>query len=212
MPVSGIVLHPDLMGIRPLYDDLCQRLATHGFAVVAPEPFVRAPADVRADEEVTSRQAYAPQLDDDLQIGDLELAADYLVVHDDVREVAVVGFCMGGMQALKAAATGRFDKAVMFYGMVVPPEGWIGAEDAAPARHRGRRVPDARDLRGARRVHAPKPTSRRCAAAWADRPDCEIVVYPEAEHGFVHAPERPSHRAADAADAWRRVLAFLLPD
>ena len=42
MPVSGIVLHPDLMGIRPLYDDLCRRLATHGFAVVAPEPFVRA--------------------------------------------------------------------------------------------------------------------------------------------------------------------------
>ena len=46
-------------------------------------------------------------------------------------------------------------------------------------------------------------------AAWADRPDCEIVVYPEAEHGFVHAPERPAHRADDAADAWRRVLAFL---
>ena len=45
-----------------------------------------------------------------------------------------------------------------------------------------------------------------------DRPDCEIVVYPEADHGFVHAPERPAHRADDAADAWRRVLAFLLPD
>jgi len=49
-------------------------------------------------------------------------------------------------------------------------------------------------------------------AAWSDRPDCEIVVYPEADHGFVHAPERPAHRADDAADAWRRVLAFLLPD
>ena len=31
-----------------------------------------------------------------------------------------------------------------------------------------------------------------------------------AEHGFIHAPERPTHRADDAADAWRRVLAFLL--
>ena len=48
-------------------------------------------------------------------------------------------------------------------------------------------------------------------AAWADRPDCEIVVYPDADHGFVHAPERPAHRADDAADAWRRVLAFLPP-
>jgi carboxymethylenebutenolidase len=49
-------------------------------------------------------------------------------------------------------------------------------------------------------------------AAWANRPDCQIVVYDEADHGFVHAPERPTHRADDAADAWRRALAFLLPE
>ena len=29
MPVSGIVLHPDLMGIRPLYDDLCRLTGHH---------------------------------------------------------------------------------------------------------------------------------------------------------------------------------------
>jgi dienelactone hydrolase len=34
-------------------------------------------------------------------------------------------------------------------------------------------------------------------------------VYPEADHGFVHAPERPSHRPDDARDAWKRALAFL---
>ena len=45
--------------------------------------------------------------------------------------------------------------------------------------------------------------------AWRDRPDCEIVVYPDAEHGFVHDPTRPAHRANDAADAWRRTLAFV---
>ena len=54
MPRSGIVLHPDIMGIRPLFDDLCRRLATHGFAVCAPEPFARAPADVRAAEDPDS--------------------------------------------------------------------------------------------------------------------------------------------------------------
>ena len=74
--------------------------------------------------------AYVPELDDDLQIGDLEAAADYLVVHDDVREVAVLGFCMGGMQALKAAATGRFDRAVAFYGMIRVPEDWRGPKHA----------------------------------------------------------------------------------
>jgi phage terminase small subunit len=28
----------------------------------------------------------------------------------------------------------------------------------------------------------------------------------------VHVPERPAHRPDDAADAWRRVLAFLAPE
>ena len=37
----------------------------------------------------------------------------------------------------------------------------------------------------------------------------EVVVYPEADHGFVHDPDRPSHRPDDAADAWRRMAEFV---
>ena len=36
----------------------------------------------------------------------------------------------------------------------------------------------------------------------------EIVVYPEAPHGF-HADYRPSYRPAEAADGWQRMLAWL---
>ena len=36
--------------------------------------------------------------------------------------------------------------------------------------------------------------------------------YEGADHGFVHDPSRPAHRADDAADAWSRVLAFLPSD
>ena len=35
----------------------------------------------------------------------------------------------------------------------------------------------------------------------------EIVIYPDAPHGF-HADYRPSYRAADAQDAWKRTLAW----
>ena len=129
--IAGLVLHPDIMGLRPLFDDLCRRLATHGFAVCAPEPFARAPADVVSAESRGAHGVRRRELDDDFQIGDLEAAADYLVVHDDVREVAVIGFCMGGMQALKAAATGRFDRAVAFYGMIRVPDGWQGPSPAS---------------------------------------------------------------------------------
>ena len=37
----------------------------------------------------------------------------------------------------------------------------------------------------------------------------EVGRYEGADHGFVHDPDRPAHRADDAADAWRRALAHL---
>jgi carboxymethylenebutenolidase len=208
MPTRGLVVHPDIMGVRPLFDDLCRRLATHGFAVCAPEPFARAPVEVRGASEADARIDYVKELDDELQIGDLEAAADYLVVHDDVREVGVLGFCMGGMQALKAAATGRFDRAVAFYGMIRVPDGWVGPKTRQPLDTAADVCPTLA-IFGGKDPFTPEPDIDALRAAWADRPDCEVVVYDDAEHGFVHAPERESHRAADAADAWRRVLAFL---
>ena len=212
MPHSGLVLHPDIMGVRPLFDDLCRRLATHGFAVCCPEPFARAPVEVRgATDDPSARMAYAKELDDELQLGDLEAAADYLVVHDDVREVAVLGFCMGGMQVLKAAATGRFDRAVAFYGMIRPPDNWIGPKSRLPLDTITEVCPTLA-IFGGNDPFTPASDIEALRAAWADRPDCEVVVYDDAEHGFVHAPERDAHRADDAADAWRRVLAFLQPD
>jgi carboxymethylenebutenolidase len=210
-PRSGLVLHPDIMGLRPLFDDLSRRLATHGFAVCAPEPFARAPVDVVSAPDPSARMGYVKDLDDDLQIGDLEIAADFLVIQDDVREVAVMGFCMGGMQVLKAAATGRFDRAVAFYGMIRPPADWIGPNTRLPLDTIADVCPTLA-IFGGKDPFTPAADIEALRAAWADRPDCEVVVYDDAEHGFVHAPERDAHRPDDAADAWRRVLAFLQPE
>ena len=113
---------------------------------------------------------------------------------------------MGGMYALKAAATGRFDRAVAFYGMIRVPEDWRGPELREPLDDRGRRVPDAGDLRLPRTTGPRRRTSRRCATRGRTAPDCEVVVYEGADHGFVHDADRPAHRADDAADAWARVL------
>jgi carboxymethylenebutenolidase len=208
MPRSGIVLQPDVWGVRPLFEDLCRRLATHGFAVCLPDPFARESPEVQASTDATSRTSAVARLDDELLLADLSRAADYLVVHDDVRDVAVMGFCVGGMQALKAAGTGRFDRAVVFYGVVVPPAEWIGPHTRLPLDTAAEACPTLAIFAG-RDDLIPASDVDALRAAWSGRADCEIVVYPDAEHGFVHAPERPSHRADDAADAWRRVLDFL---
>jgi carboxymethylenebutenolidase len=206
MPIAGLVLHPDIMGIRPLFDDLSRRLATHGLAVVAPEPFSH--LDDRDQLDAMARMGKMRDLDDETQIGNLERAADWLVVNDDVSEVSILGFCMGGMYALKAAGTGRFDRAVAFYGMIRVPEDWRGDELREPLET----APDACPtlaIFGTADPYTPAADIEALRDAWKDRPDCEIVVYDDAEHGFVHDADRPAHRAADAADAWSRVLRFL---
>lgn len=213
MPVAGIALHPDIMGIRPLFDDICRRLATHGFAVCAPEPFTRAPAAIRAPApdaapDVPGRMAAWGHLDDEVQLGDLGAAADYVIVHDDVQRVSVMGFCMGGMQALKAAADDRYHRAVSFYGMPVPPEPMLGPRMRRPLDTAAAVVPTLAVF-GEVDGLIPPSAVEALRAAWVDRPDCRIVVYPEADHGFCHDPARPVHRADDAADAWAQALAFL---
>jgi carboxymethylenebutenolidase len=206
LPVRGLVVHPDIMGVRPLFDDLCRRLATYGLAVCAPEPFNHI-AD-RDSLDAMGRMDRVKDLDDAEQIGNLERAADWLVVHDDVSEVDILGFCMGGMYAMKAAATGRFERAVAFYGMIRVPEGWRGPNLQEPLEI----VADASPtlaIFGTEDHWTPAEDIDALREQWRDRPDSEVVVYEGADHGFVHDADRPAHRADDAADAWARVLEFL---
>lgn len=210
IPTGGLVVHPDIGGLRPLFSDLCRRLATHGFAVCATEPFARVPAGERDQLDLEARMGQVSGLSDDLQVGDLERAADFLVVTDDVAGMAVMGFCMGGMYTLKAAARGRFDRAVAFYGMVRLPEGWRGPGQGEPLDGAADVCPTLAVMGGAG-AFVPDADVDALRAAWSARPDCEIVVYPGAEHGFVHDPDRPAHRSDDAAGAWSRALAFLRP-
>jgi dienelactone hydrolase len=200
-PHRGLVVVPDIMGCRPLFDDLCARLAAeHGWAVRAVEPFP-GQEGMPLDERLATGVA---ALDDARLLGDVGAAADQL----GADRTAVMGFCMGGMYALKAAGTGRFDRAVSFYGMIRVPAQFQGPGQGQPldalAARRPGQCPVLAVLGG--RDHWTPPDD---VAALRALPDVEVVVYPEADHGFVHDRARPAHRPDDAADAWRRVAAFL---
>src|SRR4051812_26907921 len=96
-PARGLVLAPDIMGLRPLFDAMCARLAAdHNWAICAPEPFPG-----REHLTIEERQASMGQLQDGQQLDDLCGAADVLADRAAVTKVAVLGFCMGGMYALK---------------------------------------------------------------------------------------------------------------
>lgn len=207
-PEAGLVVHPDMMGVRPLFDELCRRLATHGFAVVCTEPFARFPPDVRDAPDPTPRMSNMKHMDDERQLGDLAQAAEFLRERDGTDRVSVIGFCMGGMYTLKAAATGTFARAVPFYGMIRVPRDWKGPS-LRDALDTAQQVCPTLAIFGGKDSWVPLDDVEALRAAWRDRDDCEIVVYPDADHGFVHGVERPAHRPDDAADAWQRAITFL---
>jgi len=208
LPRAGLVVAPDIMGVRPLFEEIARRLASHGLAVAVVEPFARVPD--RADLDPAARMSRIASFTDEDTLGDLAAAADLLVVEDDVARVSVLGFCMGGYFTLKAAATDRFDAAVPFYGMLRTPEAWRGPGLAEPLDLAGGVCPTLA-IFGSADPYTPPDDIDALRAAWAGRDDCEVVVVDGADHGFVHDPDRPAHRSDDAAAMWARALAFILP-
>lgn len=197
-PSRGLVVIPDIMGLRPLFDDMVDRLAADtGWSVCAAEPFAG-----HEDWTIEQRmQGGVPAIGGDRLLGDVVAAADAT----GCDTVGVLGFCMGGMLTFTAAATGRFHRAVGFYGMIRLPEPWRGPTIREPL--------DA--LRDPARcptmavIGTVDPYTPPADVADADAAGVEVVRYEGADHGFVHDASRPAHRADDAADAWRRALAFL---
>ena len=194
-PARGVVLHPDIGGLRPLFDDLCASLAReHGWAVCAIEPYP-------GREGLPLEERLNGSVDVDRVVSDLAAAADAT----KCERVAVMGFCMGGMQTFRAAGTGRYDRAAAFYGMIVPPPHWsTPGQDPLDLLAQPAACPTLAILGGRDKWTPPDAVAQLRAL-----PNVEIAFYPDADHGFVHDSSRPAHRADDAADAWRRVAAFL---
>ena len=195
----GLVVIPDVMGMRPLFDQLVARLAAENTWSVA--AFELYPGLEHL--EVADRLAAASELDDDRVLGDASAAAELT----GGATVGVLGFCMGGMYTLKVVGTGRFDRHCSFYGMIRVPEAWQGPGQGEPL--------DALIAGEASSVLA----IVGCDDAWTP-PDevsaleatgATVVRYEGADHGFVHDSSRPAHRADDAADAWSRALVWLTP-
>ena len=198
-PTQGLVLFPDIMGLRPLFDEMCQRLADEqGWVVCAPEPF---PGEEHLGVE--DRLAAMARASDARYRADAIAAADAT----GCTHVVAIGFCMGGMLAFKAAGSGRFDRTAGFYGMIRLPVDWRGSAHADAIDTL--RSPDRCPVMAV--IGTADPFTPPEDVADAEAAGVQILRYEGAEHGFVHDASRPAHRVDDAADAWRQVIGFLRP-
>lgn len=198
-PTMGLVIAPDIFGLRPVFDDLVARLAREwNMAVAAVDPFPG--RDLSGD--IQERFAVVAGIDDDAHLGDLLLAADVL----GTPRVGLIGFCMGGMYCFKSARSDRFARIASFYGMIQIPEGWRSSTHGEPLKIlRAGNANRVMAVVGNRDPYTPDGDIAELRAAGVT-----VNEYPEAEHGFAHDPSRPSHRPDDAADAFAKAKKWLL--
>lgn len=196
-PKAGIVLVPDIMGLRPLFEEHCARLSKEWkVSVCAPELF---PGGEKWN--LDQRMKKAKTLSDEDKINDILAAAQ----RTGCDTVHVIGFCMGGMYALKAAAEDRFTKAVSFYGMIRVPKQWKGKGQGEPLDVLAdRAATHVMHICGDNDSFVPVDDIDELTKLGAT-----TVVYKGAEHGFVHDPDRPAHRPKDAKEAWTKAKRFL---
>jgi len=193
----GLVVIPDIGGMRPLFDEQVATLAERtGWSVCAFEPWPG-----REDLTLEQRLESVGSLDDNRMLDDARMAAEAT----RTAMVGILGFCMGGMYAAKAAGTGRFRRAVSFYGMIHVPEQWQSPTQDDPLALAT--APGACPVLAI--IGGEDPWTPDEHVDEAEAAGFTVVRYPGRDHGFVHDPDRPAHHAADAANAWDRALAFL---
>jgi carboxymethylenebutenolidase len=212
----GVVMVHDVWGLADHTRDLATRLAGEGFAVLAIDLYRR-----EARVAITDPGAWMRNLSDPQVLADIQAGVDFLASEpcSAGRRIGVTGFCMGGSYALMAAcACGGLSAGVPFYGLLSHAHGLLhdpnGLDPAKKPRDPLFMAPGLRcpllGFFGAKDEFVPVDDVRELERKLAQaKPGAEIVVYPDAGHAFMNDTRPAAYRPADAADAWRRMVAFL---
>lgn len=194
----GLVVIPDIFGLRPLMTEIASRLAgENGFSVATFELFPGRESLDKAD-----RWKVVPEIDQMTVVRDAELAADMT----GCDQVAVLGFCMGGMYAFRCAAlSNRFFAAVSFYGMIRLPDDARSATQTDPIDSLGDGHAPVLALMGGEDSWCPTDH----VAELRRIQSVEVIEFPGAGHAFAHDPSRPEHTPEYAEIAWRNAIRFL---
>jgi carboxymethylenebutenolidase len=183
-PWPGIVVVMEGNGISPQLLRVCERLAHEGYATVAPDLYWRSGG---SNPDRTMEQMGALQQSDGL--ADIAYAVERLRALGATK-IGITGFCMGGGYTYLKAVTGGVDAAVPFYG------GGIAQNLGAP------QCPLLAFFGG----HDEWIPRDQIAHVEAHHPG-DVIVYEDAEHGFMRDGS-PNYHEAASTDAWSRLLAF----
>lgn len=207
-PFPLVIVAEEIFGVHEYIKDTVRRLAKAGYMAVAPEIYFRSGDLAKMSDVQQIIRDVISKTPDAQVMADMDAAVVWARQNSaDTTRLAVTGFCRGGRNTWLYAAHNPKVKAAV---------AWYGPVGGAPSDIQPKTATDlAGDLKapllglyGGKDTGIPveQVMAARDKANAAGR-KVEIVVYPEAPHGF-HADYRPSYRADAAQDGWARMLAF----
>jgi carboxymethylenebutenolidase len=191
----AVVVIQEWWGLVDHIKDVADRFAREGFLALAPDLYH---GKSTAEPDEANKLMMDMRREDAAR--DLDAVIDYLAAHPRSNgKVGTIGFCLGGGLSLMAACrNAKIGACVDFYGVLpagqpdcdqlrAPVLGIFGAADPWMP-------PDG--------VRALEESLR------ASGKQIETVIYPERDHAFFNDTNDSGYHSADAADAWRRTIAF----
>jgi carboxymethylenebutenolidase len=210
----GVLIWPDIFGLRPAFRQMAARLAESGYSVLVINPFYRlqkAPTSVEHAnmDDPATRQALMAQmgsLSPTTAVTDAKAFVGFLDAQlsvDKKRKIGTTGYCMGGPFVFRTAATfpDRIGAGATFHGGGLATDKSDSPHLLIPqmkahfliaiAENDDQKQPDAK-------------TTLRDSFAKANLP-AEIEVYAGTMHGWC-PPDSKVYNHEQAEKAWSRLL------
>jgi len=206
----GVLIWPDIFGLRPAFRQMGKRLAESGYSVLVVNPFYRvkkAPtADAGAATPIPQLRPLAQTLNETTQMTDAKAFIGWLDRQPSVaknRKIGTQGYCMGGPMAFRASAAvpNRVGAVASFHG-----GGLVTAKPDSP--HLQASMTKAQfliaiaandDMRSPNEKNVLKETFAKAKL------HAEIEVYAGSAHGWC-PPDSQVYNEPQAEKAWSRLL------
>lgn len=211
---AGVIIWPDILGLRPAFRQMGKRLAESGYSVLVVNPFYRqkpapvVPAGASFSDPETRKivMALAGNLNATTHVTDAKAFVTFLDAQaavDQRKKIGTTGYCMGGPIVMRTAAAvpDRIGAGGSFHG-----GGLVTKEPNSPhllvptmkaqfliaiAENDDQREPDSKTVLKETYAKAGLPA--------------EIEVYAGAAHGWC-PPDSAVYNEAQAEKAWSRLL------
>jgi carboxymethylenebutenolidase len=209
---AGVLVWPDIFGVRPAFRQMGKRLAESGYSVLVVNPFYRvkrAPtAEAGAATQIKELMPLAQGLNETTHTTDAKAFVAWLDRQSSVarnRKVGTQGYCMGGPIAFRTAAAvpDRVGAVASFHG-----GGLVTQMPNSPHLHAAKtkaqfliEIAENDDARSPNEKNVLKETFAK-----ANLP-VEIEVYAGAAHGSC-PPDSQVYNEPLAEKAWSRLLAL----